>query len=353
MRAVPAPPAPARAAVEPYRRGKSRMSHRPWTVALVQEAPVFLDVEATLESAIRQITRLAREGADVVVFPETWLPGYPVWIDSAPAAALWGEAGAQELYALLSRQAVRVGDERFERLRAAAGEAGAVVVIGAHERLGGTLYNTVFLFGRDGRWSLHRKLVPTYTERLLWGRGDGSTLRPLETEIGAVGALVCWEHWMPLARAAMHAQRELLHVAQWPWVRELHLVCSRQYAFEGQCFVAASGCCMSRGQMLEGFERVGTRAVAARALLESIPGDDDTLLLRGGSALIGPDIEYVVAPRLDSSEPVVGTIETAAVDRGHMYLDTAGHYARPDVFELRVDTSPRMTEVRFDGEGER
>jgi predicted amidohydrolase len=176
---------------------------------------------------------------------------------------------------------------------------------------------------------------------MIWGQGDGSTLEALDSAVGTIGSLVCWEHWMPLARAVMHAQHEVLHIAPWPWVHDLHQMCSRHYAFEGQCFVAASGCHMTRGQMLEGFASVGGDAAAARELLESIPGDADTPMLRGGSALIGPDSQFVSDPVLDSAATVYGTVEPDRIEEGRMYLDTDGHYSRPDVFLLQVDTDAR------------
>lgn len=316
---------------------------RNFRVALIQRAPVFLNIDATVALALRLMDEAAAAGAKVVVFPETWLPGYPVWIDSAPDAALWGHAGAKALYGRLARNALQLGDANFERLRAAAHRTKTVVLMGAHERRGATLYNTIITFAADGhRYSVHRKLVPTYTERLIWGPGDGSTLRALDTDLGVIGALVCWEHWMPLARATMHAQHEVLHVAQWPWVHELHQVCSRQYAFEGQCFVAASGCCMSRGEMLAGFDSVGGGAAEARQLLESIPGDEETLLLQGGSTLIAPDMSFVTEPVCGQSNTVYGDVDLDRIDAGRMLLDTDGHYSRPDVFRLQVDTSERV-----------
>jgi nitrilase len=318
------------------------MTDRPFRVALVQESPVFLNLAATVERAVERIAEAAAEGAAVVVFPETWLPGYPVWIDSAPEAALWDHRPAKVLYRLLRANSPEIPGPEFDALRRAAGKAGVTVVIGLHEKRGGSLYNTILMLAADGeRWKIHRKLVPTYTERLLWGQGDGSTLEALQTEHGTVGALVCWEHWMPLARAVMHAQGEILHVAQWPWVRDLHLLCSRQYAFEGQCFVAASGCSMTRGQMLAGFDSLDSGEQEARDLLESIPGDADTPMLRGGSALIAPDTEIVAGPGIDSADTVIGTVEPDRVEEGRMYLDTDGHYSRPDVFLLQVDTDPR------------
>jgi len=313
----------------------------PFTVALVQEAPVFLNLAATVARVEMLIAETAKRGARVVVFPETWLPGYPVWIDSAPGAALWDDAGAKALYRLLIRNSLVLGDEPFARLQAAADDAGLVVVIGAHERHGATLYNTTVTFDGQGGYKIHRKLTPTYTERLLWGAGDGSTLETTETSVGTVGGLICWEHWMPLARAAMHAKHELLHVAQWPWVRELHQICSRQYAFEGQCFVAASGCVMTRGEMLDGFRTVGAGEAVALELLDSIPGDDDALMLEGGSCLIGPNGSLLTEPVYGEDATVYAEVDPAAAEEGRMVLDTDGHYSRPDVFSLHVDTRRR------------
>lgn len=325
---------------------------RPFVVALVQRPPVFLNLTATVERAVQALAEAAAAGAAVVVFPETWLPGYPVWIDAAPEAALWDHPPARALFRVLRANAPRLDGPEVARLREATAEHGVVTVVGLHERLGGTLYNTMLLLGADGRSSrIHRKLVPTYTERLLWGQGDGSTLEALPTELGTVGGLVCWEHWMPLARAVMHEQHEVLHVAQWPWVRDLHLLCSRQYAFEGRCFVAASGCVLSRGDVLEGFDSLGVDEPQARELLASMPGDDETLLLSGGSCLIGPDTGFVVEPLYGEAGIVYGEVDPKLIDEELMTLDTAGHYSRPDVFRLRVDTGRRVEGRSLSGEG--
>lgn len=141
---------------------------------------------------------------------------------------------------------------------------------------------------------------------------------------------------MPLARAAMHASGEFVHVAQWPWVREMHQVASRQYAFEGRCFVAASGCVMSRGQVLEGARSAGAPEEAV-ALLAGIPGDDDRLLLKGGGAVVAPDGSYIAGPVLDDPSTLFADLDPGLVDEQRMTMDVDGHYSRPDVFTLHVN----------------
>jgi predicted amidohydrolase len=218
--------------------------------------------------------------------------------------------------------------------------------MGAHERVGGTLYNTMLLVGADGSYRLHRKLMPTYTERLVWGMGDGSTLDTLETPFGRIGGLICWEHWMPLARAAMHAKREAIHVAQWPGVKDLHLLASRHYAFEGQCFVAVAGAVLTRGDVLAGFDSLGLGHHPARTLLEAIPGDDGTLLLRGGSAIVAPDTSCLAGPAPPEATTLYADLDLGRITQGHLALDVDGHYARPDIFQLMVNDRPQAN-VRF------
>jgi nitrilase len=224
-----------------------------------------------------------------------------------------------------------------------AGRTATYVVIGAHERLGGSLYNTMIYLDRDGQgYELHRKLMPTYSERMVWGRGDGSTLSVLSTECGNVGGLICWEHWMPLARAAMHAKGEVIHVAQWPAVKDLHQLASRHYAFEGQCFVLAAGSVLSRGEVMEGFRSLSFSRGEALELLEAIPGEDEDLVLTGGSAVIGPDGGYVAGPVWEERRTIYAEIELGRIREGQLVLDTGGHYARPDVFRLVVNDEPQV-----------
>jgi predicted amidohydrolase len=319
----------------------------PFRVAIIQHPSVFLNLDASLERAEMLVEQAAQKDAQVIVFPETWLPGYPVWLDYAPGAALWDHPPAKALYRLLFENALAIPGLRFDRLRAMARKAGAYLVMGAHERDGGTLYNTMIYLDRDGeRFAVHRKLMPTYTERLVWGRGDGSTLTVLDTDFGALGGLICWEHWMPLARAAMHARHEVVHVAQWPWAKELHHIASRHYAFEGQCFVLVAGSVLSRGQAIEGVRSLSGDEGEAIELLESMPGKDEDLLLSGGSAVIAPDTNYLEGPVLGQPCIVCAEIDPRRIAEGHLALDTDGHYARPDVFQLTVDERPQ-TNVHF------
>jgi predicted amidohydrolase len=213
--------------------------------------------------------------------------------------------------------------------------------MGLHEPLGASLYNTMLFIDAEGGRRIHRKLTPTFNERLIWAQGDGSTLQAFPREYGVLGGLVCWEHWMPLARAAMHAQTETVHVAQWPAVGEMHQIASRQYAFEGQCFVLASGCVLTRDDVLEGFDSLPSPDPVARELLETIP-PERVFLKDGGSAVIAPDGSYVIGPVHHDPCTLFADLDLSLIGLGRMYLDTAGHYARPDVFELRVDTRPKI-----------
>lgn len=310
-------------------------------VAIVQHAPVFLNLEQSLRKAGDLVDEAAGQGAELIVFPETWLPGYPVWLDASPGAALWDHPPAKALYRLLAENAVTLPGPHLDGLLDMASGAEVYLVIGAHERRGGTLYNTLIILDRDGQsYRIHRKLMPTYTERLIWGRGDGSTMEALRTSYGKLGGLICWEHWMPLARAAMHAKQEAIHVAQWPWVRELHQIASRHYAFEGQCFVLAAGSVLTKGEVLGGYRSLNVESEALE-ILEGIPGDGDAWIMRGGSAVIGPDAAYVAGPVYEEACTLLADVPLDRIAEGHLSLDTDGHYARPDVFHLEVNDSPR------------
>ena len=312
------------------------------TVAIVQEAPVFLNLGASVEKAIAHITEAAAGGANIIAFAECWLPGYPVWLDFAPNAALWNDPGAKALFRLLTDNSVVMGDKYLAKLQKVSADLGVYIVMGTHERSGATLYNTTFTFTPDASPPTpHRKLVPTYTERLVWGRGDGSTLKALQTPWGMLGSLICWEHWMPFARAAMHAQHEFLHVAQWPIVKDMHQVASRHYAFEGRCAVAAAGSIMTKRDIVDGFTSLGTNEPLAQAMLASMPGDDADFIHNGGSAVIDANGDYLAEPVFNQTALVSAAIDLDKQREAWQTLDTDGHYSRPDIFELSVNTAPQ------------
>lgn len=301
---------------------------------IVQAAPVPLAISDGIVAAARHASRAIADGAALVAFGETFLGGYPLWLDEAPGAALWDHPGTRALHRILLEQAVTADDARFAPLQDMADASGALISIGAHERRRSSLYNTQFLFRPHAAPLLHRKLVPTHGERLLWARGDGSTLDVHTADWGAVGSLICWEHWMPLARAAMHNQGEAVHVAAWPTVRDTYAIASRHYAFEGRCFVLAAGLIQDRADVLDGLARVGGNA-EAEALLRAMP---DGTLNRGGSLIAGPD-GAVLAQAGEGEEYLAATLDLALAREALAALDTDGHYSRPDVFTLRVNSA--------------
>jgi nitrilase len=298
-------------------------------VAIAQSAPVYLDKRASLVKALDLIQQAAKQDAQLVAFGETWLPGYPVWLDVCPGAALWENASAKDVFAKLRYNSITVPGEEVNALREAARDLKVAIVMGASERLDAgpgnrTLYNSLFTISEDGQLrNHHRKLVPTYTERLVWGNGDGRGLEAASTGAGRIGGLICWEHWMPLARMAMHNSGEHIHVAVWPTVHELHQLASRHYAFEGRCFVLAVGLMMPAEDLPREFVDGGT--------LQPVVGQ---WVERGGSAIIGPDSRYVLDPVFDREELLVSDLDLTQIDRESMTFDVSGHYARPDLFRF-------------------
>ncbi len=301
------------------------------TVGIIQASPVCSDLAASLAKAIDYIERAAEQGVQLVAFGETWLPGYPAWLDHCPDATLWNHAPTKEVFARLRRNSVVVPGRETERLAQVARDLKVSIVIGVNERVergagNGTLYNSQLIFKHDGALAVHhRKLVPTYTERLVWGQGDGKGLMSVSTSAGRVGSLICWEHWMPLARQAMHEAGEDIHVAVFPEVHEMHQIASRQYAFEGRCFVLTAGLLMRVDDL--------PSALAKPAELKDNP---DAFILRGGSSIIAPDGSYVVEPVFDEERIITAELNLDFIDRERMTLDVTGHYSRPDVFDFRV-----------------
>src|SRR5262245_37808506 len=304
----------------------------PVRVAAVQASPVFLDREATVDKAVRLIEEASSEGARLVAFPETWIPAYPTWIFGA---AGWEDPRSKRVFARLSANAVEVPSPSTDALRSAAAASGVVVVMGMTEREGGTLYNALLYISEDGEiLGVHRKLMPTHAERIIWGQGDGSTLHVFDTAVGRVGGLACWEHWMPLTRFAMHAKGEQVHVAAWPEVGdpEKHRFATRHYAFEGRCYaLCVMGAALTLDKVPEDFE-----------LRDALSAADDFVATEaGGTCVFGPDGEVLAEARAGEETSVYAELGLRRVAEEQQALDTAGHYNRPDVFKLLVDERPR------------
>ncbi len=302
-------------------------------VAVVQASPVFLNRDATIAKGIELVKAAAGEGARIIAFPEVWVPGYPLWIYGA---AGWGDEQAKRAYAQLLAQSVRVPSPATEALSEVAVECAVEVVVGINELSGGTLYNSLLYVRPTGEIAVHRKLVPTHAERIIWARSeDGSGLIVLDTAYGGLGGLICWEHWMPLARFAMHAQDERIHVAVWPWGYELAHLASRHYAFEGRSFVLVAGGYMPADAVPTGFELVEAMRAGAD------PTGGETVMLTGGSGVIGPDGQWIVGPLHNEETVIYADLDLDHVAREQYAMDIVGHYNRPDIFSLTVDARPR------------
>ncbi len=294
------------------------------------------DLDACLDRVEALATAAAQGGARLIAFGETWVPGYPVWLDVCRDAGLWDHPPTRKVFGRLRANSVVVGGPATDRLAAIAARLQSVLVIGVHEKVEGgpghgTLYNSLLTFDGDGRLANHhRKLVPTHTERLVWGPGDGDGLQAVATAAGRVGGLVCWEHWMPLARQALHDSAEQIHIAAWPTCKEMHQVASRHYAFEGRCFVLAAG-------SLSSVEDLPAELETAKGV-RSEPGK---LLVRGGSGIIAPDGRYLAGPVYDEETILTAELDLQEIDELSLTLDTTGHYSRPDLFDFTAHLSSR------------
>ena len=278
----------------------------PVTVAVVQAGAVLFDTDANLAKAEGLIAQAAAGGARLVVFPEAFIGGYPKGEDFGARVGSRTDEG-RKLFRRYFESAIDVPGPATERLGYAAQDSGVWVVIGVIERRGGTLYCTVLFFAPDGSLAgKHRKLMPTAMERLIWGFGDGSTLPVLDTGFGRVGAVICWENYMPLLRASMYQKGVQLYCAPTVDDRETWPVTMRHIALEGRCFV------LSACQYTE--------------------------KIRGGSVIVGPMGKVLAGPCYDGECVLTADLDLGEIAEGKFDLDVAGHYARPDVFRLEVST---------------
>jgi nitrilase len=294
------------------------------TVACVQAEPVIFDRDATVEKLAGLAAEVARQGARLAVFPEAFVPVYPSssW---AKALAGWDDDGARDAFALLAREAVEIPGEAERRLGEIAREHDLWLVTGVTERdpeKPGTLYNTLLYHGPDGRLALkHRKLVPTNHERLVWGPGDGGGLEAIETPLGRLGGLICWENYMPLARFALYESGVEIYIASTADDGEAWQATLVHIARESRAFVIAPSHFQRAASYPEDFP--------LRGLLDRLD-----VVGRGGSAILAPDGSYLAGPAYDDEAILYAELDPAQLDGARQRFDPAGHYHRPDLLRL-------------------
>nr|AAR97474.1 nitrilase [uncultured organism] len=310
------------------------------TVGLAQIAPVWLNRAGTLSKMLEQVRAAKEAGCQLVVFGEALLPGYPFWIELTNGA-VFNSPMQKEIHAHYMDQAVQIEAGHLDPLCGAAKAHGITVVAGIIERPldrgGHSLYASLVYIDLNGViQSVHRKLMPTYEERLTWSPGDGHGLRVHTLGAFTVGKLNCWENWMPLPRAALYAQGEDLHVAVWPGsVRNTQDI-TRFIAMESRSFVVSVSSLMRKSDFPQDTPHLS-------AILESAPDP----LANGGSCLAGPDGKWIVEPVADEEKLIVATIDHARVREERQNFDPSGHYSRPDVTQLRVNRQ-RQSVIAFD-----
>jgi nitrilase len=290
---------------------------------VVQAAPVVFDVERTVEKVVALAEDAAGRGAQLVVFPEAFVCAYPKGSTFGAVVGSRSPAGRDEFKRYWD-SAVDVPGPAVDRLSDLARSLRIHLVVPVIERDRGTLYCTALFFSPEAYLGKHRKLMPTAAERLVWGFGDGSTLSVFDTSVGRIGGVICWENYMPMLRMAMYSKGIQLYCAPTADDRETWLSTVRHIAFEGRCFVLS--CCQ--------FTR---RRDYPEDFVTSFGDDPETVLMRGGSCIIGPFGNVLAEPDFSGETILIADCDLDDIVRGKYDLDVAGHYARPDIFELKVN----------------
>jgi len=303
-----------------------------FTAAVIQAAPVGFDVALTLDKLADLSADAARRGAKVAVFPEAFVSAYPKGLDFGARVGMRSPEG-RDMFRRYFESAIEVPGPATDRIGKAAKANGMHLVVGVIERDGGTLYCTALFFGPDGSLlGNHRKLMPTAMERLIWGQGDGSTLPVIDTPHGRLGAVICWENYMPLLRTAMYAKGVELYCAPTVDCRRSWAPSMRHIAIEGRCFV------LSACQFARRSDYPRDYPIDPASLPDT---SNDPALIDGGSIIVSPLGDILAGPDYEGEKILTAEIDRRLVAQGKFDLDVTGHYARPDVFELRVDERPK------------
>ena len=302
-------------------------------IAIIQESPVYLDREKTIEKAVLLVEQAASGGAELVVFPEAFISGYPAWIWRLRPGSDWGTS--EELHSRLLDSSVDISAGDLKPLCDAAKKNKLSIVCGLNERDGSlskaTLYNTVVVIGVNGEiLNHHRKLMPTNPERMVWGFGDGSGLNVVDTPVGRVGTLLCWENYMPLARYSLYSQGVEVYIAPTYDSGEGWLGTMQHIAREGRCWVISSGVAITNSDI-----------PADLPDREDLYPTTEEWINPGDSAVIAPGGEIVAGPMHQEKGILFAEIDSKRVAISKRDLDITGHYSRPDIFTLKVNTKPQ------------
>lgn len=308
-------------------------------VAAIQAGSIAFDTPATMEKLEKLVAGAAAHRADLAVFPEAFVGGYPKGHSFGAVVGSRTEEG-RDWFRRYYDSAIDLPGPEAERIGELAAEHQMALVVGVVERDAGTLYCTVVFYGEDGQFlGKHRKLMPTAAERLVWGFGDGSTMPVVDTKVGKLGTAICWENYMPLYRVALYSKGVEVWCAPTVDDRERWAATMRHIALEGRCFVVSAS-------------QYSVRADYPVDYATSYGDDPETVLIGGGSCIVDPHGEFLVAPNRISETTVVAEIDLGEITRGTYDLDVVGHYARPDVFQLHVNESEQLPVVMTDWETE-
>ncbi len=306
-------------------------------VAVVQASSVIFELDRSLAKAQQLAADAAGQGAKLVLFPEAFLSGYPRGMDFGAMVGSRSDEGRED-FRRYWESSVDVPGPAVDHLGRTARDCKIYLVMGVVEREGGTLYCSVLFFAPDGSFlGKHRKVMPTGSERLVWGFGDGSTLPVYDTLLGRVGAVICWENYLPLMRAAMYAKGIEIYCAPTADSRDSWQATVRHIAVEGRCFVLACN----------QFNRQRDFPADCRGSFE---GNPDAIVTRGGSCIVDPFGNFLAGPNVEGEAILIAEIDRAQIVRGKFDLDVVGHYARPDIFQLTVDERPKRPATELLGD---
>jgi nitrilase len=309
-------------------------------VALAQMAPIWLDKQATLAKVLEQIDQAAAQAAELVVFGEALVPGYPFWVELTEGAVFESEQQKQ-MHDLYLQQAINIEQGDLDEVCQLAKEKAIAVYLGTIERAsdrgGHSLYCSMVYISEQGKiGSVHRKLMPTYEERLTWSIGDGHGLRVHPLKSFTLGGLNCWENWMPLPRAALYGLGEDLHVAIWPGnIRNTQEI-TRFIAKESRSYVLSVSGMLSKSQ-------IPSSVPLYDQIIRALEANDSDVLADGGSCICAPDGEWLIEPTAGEECLLVAELDHALVRKERHNFDPAGHYSRPDVTKLTVNRTRQST----------